>query len=89
MGPEQLIALTREALMVALLLAAPPLLSVFFVAALSATLQSVLKVRDRALGVVPKLFAAGVAVLLAAPWTIRRLTQFTELLLGGIGEVGQ
>ena len=48
-----------------------------------------LQVRNRALGVVPKLFAAGVAVLLAAPWTIRRLTQFTELLLGGIGEVGQ
>lgn len=47
-------------------------------------IQVVTQVQEMSLTFVPKLFTAGVVMILAGPWMLRKLTQFTVHLWSGI-----
>ena len=47
-------------------------------------LQVVTQVQEMSLTFVPKLVTAGVVMILAGPWMLRKLTQFTVHLWSGI-----
>lgn len=47
-------------------------------------LQVVTQVQEMSLTFVPKLLAAAVVLILAGPWMLRKLTQFTVQLWGSI-----
>lgn len=47
-------------------------------------LQVVTQVQEMSLTFVPKLLAAAAVLILAGPWMLRKLTQFTVQLWGGI-----
>lgn len=47
-------------------------------------LQVVTQVQEMSLTFVPKLVTAAVVMIVAGPWMLRKLTQFTTQLWGGI-----
>jgi len=81
---DVLLGLAREALYLALLLAAPVVLSTLLVGLVVGVLQAVTQVQDPAVGLAPRLVAGGVALALAAPWIGAELVRFTERLFAAI-----
>jgi flagellar biosynthesis protein FliQ len=81
---DAMLALAREALMLAFLLAAPVVLSTLLVGIVVGVLQAVTQVQDQAVGLAPRLIAAGVALALAAPWIGAQLVRFTERVFSAI-----
>ena len=79
----------REALLLVLVLAAPPLVAVFGVGLLSGVLQAVTQVRERSLSAVPRIVAALVALALAGPWISARLVAFLRAVLEAVPALGR
>ena len=71
-----LVHLGREAVMVVLLVSAPPLAAALAVGLLAGVLQAATQVQEQALGVVPRLVAVLVAAAVAAPWIGARVARF-------------
>jgi type III secretion protein S len=76
-----LIALGREAVLLVLLVSAPPLLAALAVGLVTGVVQAATQVQDPSLGVVPRLAAVFVALGLAGPWIGGRLTRFAAQCL--------
>jgi type III secretion protein S len=79
----------REALLLLVVLAAPPLAAVMLVGVASAILQTVTQVRERSLSTVPRIVAALVALALAGPWIGARLTTFLRAVLEAVPALGR
>jgi type III secretory pathway component EscS len=71
-----LLHVTREALVVALLVSAPPLAAALAVGAATGVLQAATQVQEPTIGVVPRLVAVAVALAVAAPWIGARVARF-------------
>ena len=76
-----LLHLSREALVLALLLSAPPLLAALLTGLVTGLLQAVTQVQDAALGAVPRIAAVLAALVLAGPWMGGRLARFAAEVL--------
>lgn len=74
-------ALGREAVLLVLLVSAPPLLAALVVALVAGVLQAATQVQDPTLGVVPRLLAVFVSLGIAAPWIGARLVRFAQACL--------
>jgi len=79
----------REALLLVLVLAAPPLVAVFAVGLVTGLLQAVTSVRERSLSTVPRVVAALVALALAGPWIAMRLEAFVRAVLQAVPALGR
>ncbi len=71
----------REALLVALLVSAPPLGAALVVGAVTGVLQAATQVQEQSLGVVPRLAAVLGALALTAPWIGARVVRFAAACL--------
>ncbi len=71
-----LLHVAREALVVALLVSAPPLAAALAVGAVTGVLQAATQVQEPSIGVVPRLLAVLVALGVAAPWIGGRVARF-------------
>jgi type III secretory pathway component EscS len=71
-----LVPVAREALLVALLVSAPPLGAAFLAGLLSGTFQAATQVQDHSLGAVPRVAAVAVTLAVAAPWVASRVARF-------------
>jgi type III secretory pathway component EscS len=71
-----LLHLSREALLLALLVSAPPLGAALAAGLVTGLLQAVTQVQDQALGAVPRIAAVLAALLLAGRWMGERLAGF-------------
>ncbi len=71
-----LLHVTREALVVALLVSAPPLVAALLVGAVTGVLQAATQVQEPSIGVVPRLVAVLVALGVTAPWIGARVARF-------------
>jgi type III secretory pathway component EscS len=71
-----LLHLAREALLVALLLSAPPLAAAFAVALVTGVLQAATQLQEPTLGLVPRLAAVFAALAIASPWIGARALRF-------------
>ncbi len=71
-----LLHVVREALVVALLVSAPPLAAALVVAAVTGVLQAATQVQEPTIGVVPRLVAVLLALAVAAPWIGARVARF-------------
>lgn len=76
-----LLHLSREALVLALLVSAPPLLAALAAGLVTGLLQAVTQVQDAALGAVPRIAAVLAALALAGPWMGGRLARFAAEVL--------
>ena len=73
--------LGREALVLALLVSAPPLLAALLTGLVTGLLQAVTQVQEVSLGAVPRIAAVLGALLVAGPWMANRLTRFAGEVL--------
>jgi len=75
-----LAALVREGFLLALLLAAPLLVAALIAGAVSGLIGAFTQLQDPALGVVPRVAAVAIAVVLFAPSIAHQLDVFTSRL---------
>jgi flagellar biosynthetic protein FliQ len=77
METEQIVALFRHTLQLALMMGAPLLLVAVAVSLVVNVAQVLTSLQDQTLSTVPRLAAVGAAVLLFFPWMLRKLMVFT------------
>ncbi len=78
MGVSEAIDLGREALLLILIISAPILVAGFAVALIVSLLQALTQVQDQTLSIVPKMIAMLIVAILAGPWILSRLMEFSE-----------
>jgi type III secretion protein S len=76
-----LLHLGREALLVALLLSAPPLLAALLVGLVTGLLQAATQLQEHAIGAVPRIAAVIAALIVSGPWMGARLARFAAEVL--------
>jgi len=77
METEQVVALFRHTLQIALLMGAPLMLVAVLVSLLVNIAQVLTSLQDQTLSTVPRLAAVAAAILLFFPWMLRKLMFFT------------
>lgn len=89
MSEADVAALLRDALMITLLLGAPPLLAALVVGLVISLFQAVTQINEATLAFVPKIIATGLACLIFGGFMFGLLTDFTNGLFERIaGPVG-
>ncbi|MEI7035951.1 flagellar biosynthesis protein FliQ [Fulvimonas yonginensis] len=84
MTPESVIEFGQHALYVAMLIAAPLLLTALAVGLLVGVIQAATQINEMTLSFIPKLIAMAVVALVTGPWMLRTLVQFTRQLIEGL-----
>lgn len=84
MSHQMVIDLTRDAIMTALMVAAPMLLIALGVGLLVSVIQSVTQIQEQTLAFVPKLVLVGGAFIVGMPWLLQILIRYTTQLIRGI-----
>ncbi len=84
MTPESVLAIGGDALTVTVLLAAPLLLSALAVGLLIGMLQAATQIQEMTLSFIPKLIVLVVALMVAGPWMLGLITDFTLELFENI-----
>ena len=81
--------LARDAILVTALLAAPLLLVALTIGLLVSVFQTVTQIQEQTLSVVPKLIGVGGTFLVALPWMLQLLVEYTARLFRAMpGMVG-
>jgi len=75
-----LVALLREGVLLALLLAAPLLVAALVAGVLTGLLTAFTQIQDPAVGLVPRIAAVGIAIVVFAPSIARQLDAFASRL---------
>ena len=88
MSEEFVMALGRDAVMTALLVAAPILEFSLITGLVISIVQAVTQINEVTLTFVPKILAVFAALALFGPWSMRIMLGFTERLFGNLGVVG-
>lgn len=84
MGPELVINIVQNALYVLIIVAAPVLLVSLLVGLLVSVLQAATQINEMTLTFIPKLLALFVTLVLAGPWMINTLIDYTVRLYQSI-----
>ncbi|MCX6103664.1 MAG: flagellar biosynthesis protein FliQ [Bdellovibrionales bacterium] len=84
MQTEQILDITRQAMRLAVLLAAPLLIFGLVVGVLMNVLQAVTQITETTLAVVPKMAAMLLALIIFSPWMLDLLVDFTTQLYESI-----
>jgi flagellar biosynthetic protein FliQ len=82
--PELIVNLVQQALQVGILVAAPMLLAALVAGLIVSVFQAATQINEMTLSFIPKLVAVFAAVVLAGPWMVSVLVDFTRRLLTGI-----
>lgn len=82
-------SLAYQAMLVALKMAAPLLLVVLTVGLVISIFQAATQVNEMTLAFVPKLLAAGAALVLLGPWLITTMVDYIQTLIGMIPQMVQ
>lgn len=86
MSEELIIRLGEETLKVTAMVASPMLIGALVVGLVVSVLQAVTQINEATLTFIPKMAVVGVIFLLAAPWMMDQMSQFTIHLFEGIAE---
>ena len=81
MSHALVVDLARNAVMLALMLSGPLLLIALAVGVIVSVIQAVTQIQEQTLSFVPKLLAVAVTFLVALPWIMQLLVQYTTELL--------
>ncbi|NND54963.1 MAG: flagellar biosynthesis protein FliQ [Gammaproteobacteria bacterium] len=84
MTPETVLTVARESLTVASLLAAPLLLSALATGVFIGVLQAATQINEMTLSFIPKLLVLVVTLMIAGPWMLQLITQYTQSLMTNI-----
>ncbi len=81
MTPEFVTSIGQQALWVTMLIAAPMLLSALAVGLLVGMFQAATQINEMTLSFIPKLLVLVIAIMVAGPWMLAVITNFTRQLL--------
>jgi flagellar biosynthetic protein FliQ len=84
MSPELVIDLVQQALQVTILVAAPLLLAALLTGLVVSVFQAATQINEMTLSFIPKLLAIFAAAVLAGPWMLSLLVDFTRRLYTAI-----
>ncbi len=85
MSPDQAIDTMRDAVMIALMISAPLLLSSVVVSVLTSLAQALTSIQDQTIGLVPKMLVVIVMFLLLLPWILGQLMEYSQNLFRSMG----
>jgi flagellar biosynthetic protein FliQ len=89
MNIEQAVEILRGLMSILLMIISPILLVVVFVGLVVSLIQSATSIQEQTLSFVPKLIAVGATMLVALPWMLQLLVEYTANLLRSLpGYVG-
>lgn len=89
MTSEMVMNLVRQALEITILVSAPLLLTALVTGLLVSVFQAATQINEMTLSFIPKLLAIFVALVLAGPWMVNLMVDFTRRLISGIpGMIG-
>ena len=81
MTPESVMGIGQHALVVTLMIAAPLLLTALAVGLLVGVLQAATQINETTLSFIPKLLALAAVLVIAGPWMLRTLIDYTRHLI--------
>ncbi|MFA5940092.1 MAG: flagellar biosynthesis protein FliQ [Sinimarinibacterium sp.] len=84
MSPETVLTIGRDALWLGILLGAPLLLTALAVGVLVGIFQAATQINEMTLSFIPKLLAMAAVGVVAGPWMLRLLTDYTRRLIESI-----
>jgi len=84
MTPDTVVSIVRQALEVAMLIAAPLLLASLLMGLLVSVFQAATQINEMTLTFIPKLLVMFVVLVLTGPWAMQLLVDFVARLYGSI-----
>lgn len=84
MTPDFITGFFMEALKIAMLLAAPMLLSGLLVGLIVSMFQAATSINEMTLVFIPKMLAVGLALLIFFPWMLQMIVDFTQNVFSNI-----
>lgn len=84
MTPDTVIDLSQKALYVIVMLAAPMLVSALLIGLFIGMFQAATQINEMTLSFIPKLLVLVIAIMVAGPWMLELLLNFTRQLYLGI-----
>jgi flagellar biosynthesis protein FliQ len=84
MSEQLAIDLIRHALIMAMWISLPLLVVLFLVGVIVSLVQTLTSIQDPSFGVVPRLAAVLVTMLIALPWMMTRIIGYTQELIGNL-----
>lgn len=87
MTPQSVITLIQQALQVLVLISAPLLLTALVVGLIVSIFQAATQINEMTLSFIPKLLAMFAVFLLAGPWMLGTLIDFTRQLFSSIPQI--
>jgi flagellar biosynthesis protein FliQ len=87
MSEELILKLGQETLKTTALLCGPLLLSALVVGLLVSVFQAVTQINEATLTFIPKMVVVGVVLVIAAPWMMDVMNNFTITLFEGLTEM--
>jgi len=87
--PEFVVQILRQTLMMALWVAAPLLIVGFVVGIVMSLIQILTSIQDSAFGAIPRLCAFLATFILALPWMLNKMMQYTVSILGNLSRYAQ
>ena len=89
MTPETVMSMSRQAMEVTLMIAAPLLLVALVVGLIVSIFQAATQINESTLSFIPKLIGIFIALIVAGPWMLSVMLDYMRLLFTGIpGMVG-
>ncbi len=80
MSPDTVISLGQQAMWVVVMLTAPLLLSALLVGVLIGMLQAATQINEMTLTFIPKLMVVAVVLIVAGPWMLQLISEYTQEL---------
>lgn len=87
MNDQFVLDLSRQAMMMALQLAAPFLLAALVVGLVVGLIQSLTQIQEQTLAFVPKLVLVGFIFVLTLPWMLQSIVGYTRGILIGLADM--
>jgi flagellar biosynthetic protein FliQ len=84
MTPDFITGFFMEALKIAILLAAPMLLSGLVVGLIVSMFQAATQINEMTLVFIPKMLAVGLALLIFFPWMLQMIVDFTQNIFSSL-----
>ena len=84
MTVEHAIELSRDAVLLSLLIGAPIMLMAVVVGLLISMLQAVTQIQDQTISFVPKMIAMTFTLIYVLPWTLSRMMEYSTSLIANI-----
>ena len=87
MAEDVILRLTREALLLVLVVSGPPVVVSLLVGLVVSVFQATTQIQEQTLTFVPKLLAVFATLAISGPWIAAQLARFTEALFTAFPQV--